>query len=208
MNAIRVIVVEDHPLFRQAIVQEFEKSADFRVMSALEHGKGLMEAIRRLDCELIVLDLGMGSGGFDPVSTVLNLKTAFPDKKVLVVSAFSDGAYTRGVIDAGVDGYIVKDDALSLKLVQTARRIVQGEKVFSEEISEYIHSTAFDDFLLSRREASILSLAAEGKTNREIADAFSLSEKTIRNHFTRIFRKLRVRNRVEAVNKGRDRSLF
>ncbi len=208
MNSIRVIIVEDHHLFRRAIVQAFENSPDFEVVTELEHGGALLETARGLDFDLVVLDLGMRSGAFDPVSAVVNFKAAFPRKKVLVVSAFTDGAYTRGVVDAGIDGYIVKDDRLSLKLVQTARRVLAGEKVFSEEISDYIHSTSFDQNQLSKQEASVLGLAASGKTNREIAASLSLSERTVRNHFTRILRKLGARNRVEAINKGRDRNLI
>ena len=208
MKSIRVIVVEDHHLFRRAIVQAFETSPDFEVVTELEHGGSLLEAARGLEFDLVVLDLGMRSGAFDPVSTVVNFKSAFPKKKVLVVSAFTDGAYARGVVEAGIDGYIVKDDRLSLKLVQSARRVIKGEKVFSEAISDYIHSASFDQNQLSRQEASILGLAASGRTNREIAASLSLSEKTVRNHFTSILRKLGARNRVEAINKGRDLDLI
>jgi len=203
MNTIRVIVVEDHHLFRRAIVQAFDDSPDFQIVTELEHGGLLLETARSVQFDLVVLDLGMRSGAFDPVSTVVHFKTAFPHKKVLVVSAFTEGAYTRGVIDAGIDGYIIKDDRLSLKLVQAARRVIQGERVFSDEISDYIHSASFSQDLLTQQEVSILSLAANGKTNMEIASSLSLSEKTVRNHFTHILRKLGTRNRVEAINKGR-----
>jgi len=206
VSKIRIAVVEDHPLMLQAVRQQLEVQPDFTLVLMLAHGSELLPAMRQKPVDIVILDLGMDTGLFDPVSTVQQLRMRYPGVVILVLSSLVFGEKTLGVLEAGVHGYLTKSDLVSMDLAKVLRRLLSGDRVFSHAIDDLrlsmldVRSPA--RALFCREERQMLHLAAQGHTNKEIAFMLGYSEKTVRNRFTPIFRKLGAANRVDAIRKA------
>ncbi len=211
MDRIRIGIVEDHHLTRSALVSQLSGEDDLRLVFVLEHGASLPAALRRAPADVLLLDLGMEGGAFDPVSMMERLRGIYPSLRVIVVSSLSFGETALGVLQSGVSGYLVKDDMMTLDLPQVVRRVFAGQPYFSPRIDDLralLTEKRRDGPLFSREERRMLALAARGHTNRQIGYLLGYSEKTVRNRFTPIFRKLGAANRVEAILKARDLGLL
>lgn len=205
MERIRIAIVEDHPLIRRAVLDQLGAHPDLNVVLELDHGGRLLPALRGADVDVVLLDLGMDRGVFDPVTTVQRLKRMHPGVRVVVMSSASHGAKALGVLRAGVAGYVLKSDLNTLDLAAVIRRVGLGGRYFSPEIEELLavaEETGPDGAVLDRDELDLIRLAALGHTNKEIARLLGYSEKTVRNRLTPIFRKLGASNRVEAIRKA------
>lgn len=208
---IRIAIVEDHPLIMQAVRQQLRETPDFSVVLELSHGSRLLPAIRRQAVDLVLMDLGMDIGVFDPVTVVRRLRELYPDVKILVMSSFSYGEAVLGVLRVGVHGYLNKNDLLSLDLGRVIRRVLSGEPVYSPAIEGLLASmqdVSPHEEMLEVEERELLSLAAQGRTNREIGLLLGYSEKTVRNRLTPIFRKLGASNRVDAIRRAKSLGLL
>ena len=202
---IRIAIVEDHPLVMQAVTHQLKEIPDFSVVLELSHGSRLIAALRRRPVDLVLMDLGMDVGVFDPVTTLRQLREIFPEVRVLVMSSFAYGEAVMGVLRVGVHGYVNKNDLLSLDLSRVIRRVLSGERVYSPAIQEMLaikEESVSDGDLLEPEEREMLNLAARGHTNRQIGFLMGYSEKTVRNRFTPIFRKLGAANRVDAIRRA------
>ncbi len=185
---LRVIVVDDHPLIRVHIVTALTHAADISVVLALDHSTKLIPALRKFPCEIVVLDLFM-PGAFDPLNLLREIRHYFPALKILVVSALEAGAYVQEVLAMGVHGYLLKTDDLTLDLPTALRAIMAGELVYSPEIQPVMQPK---HQVCETQELAILRLMAVGYENDAIATALGLSDKTIRNLLTSLYRKLDV----------------
>ncbi len=202
---IRVAIVEDHPLVLQAVRQQLRGQRDISVVLELSHGSRLLGALRRQAVDVVLMDLGMDVGVFDPVSTVRRLRKLFPDVRVIVMSSHTYGETALGVLRSGVHAYVTKNDLLSLDMAEVIRRALSGERVYSPAIIELqavLMEADPDGSMLDGEEREMLNLAAQGHTNRQIGYLLGYSEKTVRNRFTPIFRKLGAVNRVDAIRKA------
>ena len=211
MDTIRVIIVEDHPLIRQAVLDQLQAEPDVIVVLELDHGGRLLPALRGAVVDVVLLDLGMDRGVFDPVTTVQRLKSQRPSVRVIVMSSASHGAKALGVLQAGVEGYILKSDLNTLDLASVIRRVRSGGRYYSPEIEELLAvalETGEEGPVLDREELDLIRLAAQGHTNRQIGHLLGYSEKTVRNRLTPVYRKLGAANRVEAIRKAEALGLF
>jgi DNA-binding NarL/FixJ family response regulator len=205
LETIRIAIVEDHPLIRQAVLEQLQAEPDIAVVLELAHGGRLLPNLRGSDVHIVLLDLGMDRGVFDPVTTVQRLGRQHPGVRVIVMSSASHGAKAMGVLRAGIAGYVLKSDLSTLDLAAIIRRVRSGGRYFSPDIEELLavaEETGQDGPVLDREEIDLVRLAALGHTNREIGHLLGYSEKTVRNRFTPIFRKLGASNRVEAIRKA------
>jgi DNA-binding NarL/FixJ family response regulator len=138
---------------------------------------------------------------FDPIATVRRICADYPELKVLIISAYDDAVYVRGLLAAGAHGYHLKDQPLS-DLALAVRRVLDGERWISGPLVDKLvnpQPAGTTGPCFSVRQRDILELLQQGLTNQEIADALNLSAKTIENHLTRLYRRLGVRNRLEAI---------
>src|SRR3990172_3883538 len=200
MGKIRVAIVEDHPVLRQAIRQQLEQQPDFSVVLELSHGAALPEALQRSPVDLVLLDLGMDVGVFDPATTVRRLRAKHTQMRLIVVSSYAYGETVLGVLSAGVHGYVLKTDLTTLDLPGVIRQVMAGGQYFSpaiEDLQSVLAEIRPGGGLLDREECDLLNLAAQGHTNRQIGHLLGYSEKTVRNRFTPIYRKLGASNRVD-----------
>jgi DNA-binding NarL/FixJ family response regulator len=206
-NTVRVALVDDHAVIRQALRMVLEHQPDIEVVADLENGRDAVGAVARLRPDVVVMDLVMpGLNGFDATRQV---RKASPLTKVVMLSGFVDEDQLLEALRAGASGYLVKKSDLN-ELIDAIRAVTQGKTYFSEAIREGFNLAEMEDAarrgdgrsiadILTQREREVLQLTAEGHTNQEIADTLSISVKTVEAHKAHIMNKLHVKNRTELI---------
>lgn len=209
---IRIVIADDHPLFREGVLHSLASEADLAVVGEAQTGEDALRLAIDLVPDVVLLDVGMpGWGG---IATTEKLSQACPATKVVMLTVFDDDDTLLAAFKAGARGYVLKG-LPARDLAQIVRRVAAGEVYVSPSLAagllrEMTGKRPQDPLSeLSEREREILGLVAEGLTNREIGERVHLAEKTIKHHMTNILGKLRVRSRVEAAllasrQKGRE----
>lgn len=199
---IEVLVVDDHPLFRQGVVHALERDTGFRVVGEADSGEQALDMARSRLPHVVLLDISMpGWGG---IVTAQKLSTACPATAIVMLTAAEDKDKLLAALKAGARAYVLKGVAVG-ELCAVLRGVVAGEayvspSIASEMLIALTRSPAPDPLQeLTERERVILGLIAQALTNREIGQRVNLSEKTVKHHVTNILQKLQVRGRVEAA---------
>jgi DNA-binding NarL/FixJ family response regulator len=211
---IRIIAVDDHPLILKALENLISEHDDIQLVATANHGSKLIGLVRDHQPDIAIVDLGMSTGHFDPISTIKNLKEQFPKVKVLVLTSYDDGLWVRELVDVGASGYMLKSDDFSLGIVQAIRALYEGGKFFSPQIAEKLIDNDEVQIKLTQREKSVLLMLSDGKSTETIANSLGVSEKRIRNLLVTICDKLEIeRNsgislRIAAINKARKLGLL
>ncbi len=207
---MRVIVVDDHPIFRTYFVEALTQAPDITVVQALDHSGQLLATLRKYHCDAVVLDLLM-PGAFDPLALIRDLRRLYPALKILVVSGLEGGPYVQAVMGLGVHGYLIKADEATLDLPSALRRIMAGERVLSPDLDAWMGVQVEE---ISPQDLTLLRVLAHGYENDQIATALNLSEKTVRNMVSQLYRKLNIpdtpglNKRVVAVIRARTLGLL
>ena len=123
---IRVIAIEDHPLMLKIVVDELDAMPDIKVVGTADHGSKLMALVREKSPDVVVLDIGMSTGVFDPISAVRNVLQTFPQVHFLILTGNDNRTYIQELVAAGALGYILKSDDISLSLPLTVRAVSNG----------------------------------------------------------------------------------
>ncbi len=211
--SIRVIVIEDHPLMRKAVINELSPNADIRVVGSSGRGSELMSLVRDTSPDVVILDLGMAEDTFEPISAVKTLFQNFPDVRLIILTGYNDRLYIRLLTKAGALGYILKNDDFSMNLPQAVRAVYRREQFFSPGVLKQLFADDATDSLLPQ-ELAVLRLVAEGLSNESIGERLNLSEKRVRNILTQVYAKLDIHEsqgvnaRVAIVNKAKDLGLL
>lgn len=207
---IRVLLADDHPLMRAGIRTSLNAEEDLLLVGEASDGNTAQSLCGELKPDVVLLDLNMP--GPPAMQTVAYLHTYHPQIKVLMLTAYDDDAYVRGLISAGVAGYVLKDEAP--EMVAHAVRVVMGGKTwFSQAIVEKLvrwqaaESTLKAEFALSERERDMLQMIAQGWDNAHIAETLHLAEQTVRNRISRIYAKAGVSSRPELMIWVREQGL-
>ena len=202
MSPIRVLLADDHTVVRAGLRHALEVLPDLETVGEVGNGRELMEALARLNPDLLVLDASMPD--FEPISAVQQIKTERPNLKILIVSAYNEETYVVGLLKAGVDGYHMKDQPLA-DLQLAVQRILSGDRWISGVLIDRLtsrrplHASATVPWL-TRRQRELLRLLSQGIDNRNIALTLNLSIKTVENHLTALYRVLGVDSRMKALN--------
>ena len=203
-QSARIIVADDHPLFREALQQALGPRMPGVSFIEAESFDSLQAAVREYeDADLVLLDLEMpGAHGF---SVLVWLRTQYPALPVVVVSATSDAVMMRRAVDLGASGFIPKSSPVET-ISEAIAAVLEGEIWLPESALALDDSTLSEYDELARRVASltpqqfrVLDMLAEGLLNKQIAAELQVSEATIKAHVTAIFRKLGVRSRTQAA---------
>jgi DNA-binding NarL/FixJ family response regulator len=200
---MKILHADDHPMFREGL-RFFLKLLDTDV--AVVEASNLQAAMDKLALEwpvdLMLLDLEMP--GVSGVEGFLALRRRFPALKIVIVSGVSDTRIIRTLIDAGARGYIPKMVS-SEQLMAALRRVLNGEVYLPEAlfIPAAQATGAGEEGNLTGRQLQLLPLLADGLANKQIADALGVTEGTVKQHLKELFRRLRARNRTQAVNEAR-----
>jgi len=217
MNRIKILLVDDQPLFREGLRTLLSVHLDFEVVGEAGNGEEAIKLARSLLPLVVLMDLQMPV--LDGVAATRRLHEEQPDCRVIVLTTFDDDEMVFDGLRAGAVGYLLKD-APSEKLAEAIRVAARGEtflqpsvaaKVVAEfaRLSRKTVATANPVIEpLSEREIEVLRLIAQGASNREIAGTLFLAEGTIKNHVTNILGKLEARDRTQAALKARDSGLI
>jgi DNA-binding NarL/FixJ family response regulator len=196
---IRVLIIDDHPIVHDGVASALQRTGDIRlVAAAVTLEDGLRELGRRPD--VVLLDLRLQDA--DGVSALSTLLAARPGLRVIVFSAYDLDDYVFGAIRAGAKGYVLKGTP-STDLVTAIRKVHEGEPYVSPALSarlvEQMQPGGRGPRTLTARELMVLRLMASGLSNRDIASALSISERTVKFHVTAILNRLGADNRTQAV---------
>jgi DNA-binding NarL/FixJ family response regulator len=208
-DTVRVLIAEDHPLFREGMRGRLDRVADVAVVGEAASGDEAVELAHKLEPDVILMDIKMP--GLNGIEATREIQQASPQIGVLVLTMFEDDDSVFAAMRAGAKGYLLKDSG-GEGVVHAIRAVASGEAVFGPGVAERIMGffsapraaprRTFPE--LTEREEEILSLVAQGKSNREIARQLFVSLKTVRNHVSNILLKLQVADRAQAVIRARD----
>lgn len=199
---IRVLVIDDHPLFRQGVVHSLSKAADISVVGEGSSGEEALALAGELMPDIVLLDMSMP--GWDGLVTTQKVTMVCPATGIIILTVSEDRDRLLGAFKAGARAYVLKGVA-GQELVQVVRAVAGGEVYVSPSLAAEIlvslnrHPAPDPLQELTARELEILGLIGAGLTNRAIGDRLQLSEKTIKHYVTNILQKLQVRSRVEAA---------
>lgn len=200
---ISVLIVDDHAVVRVGLRALLELHGNFRVIGEAACGEEALRLAREEIPDVIVLDIRMP--GMNGIEACQEIKSVAPEAKVIMLTSYADDEAVYASILAGASGYVLKqiDNA---KLIDAIERVAQGESLLDPLVTgkvlsrmKLIATEQRNEAKLSDTEKKILLLIAEGKTNREIAEAIFLAEKTVRNYISKIFDKLNLTNRAAAA---------
>ena len=192
---IRVAAIDDHPLMLQLIEETISRQPDLELAGSASHGRELLPLARKTRPDVVILDLLMAEGAFDPLQAVQDLRQEFPKIRVLVLTGEYDPASMRSLLQAGVQGYVLKSDPLSLKLPEGIRKVFQGKHFVSDEVLEAVLSSPLQapDFFLPS-EMAILRLLDQGLNNAGISEVLKISEGRVRNALSGMYDKAGIQN--------------
>ena len=203
-NKIRVLLADDHPLVRTGLRTTLSSEVDIDLAAEATDGNETQSLCRKLQPDVLLLDLNMP--GPSPYETIAYLREHCPATKALILTAYDDDAYVRGLAAAGVMGYVLKDEAPET-VIQAIRAVMQGRMWFSQPVVEKLACQKMEDSLLTEREQQILRLIARGLDNVQIAVELGLAKQTVRNYVSRIYACLELNSRTETIVWARERGL-
>jgi DNA-binding NarL/FixJ family response regulator len=199
-ETIRLVVADDHPMFRAGVVASLDAAPDLEVVAQATDAASAVELARELLPDVVLMDIAMPGGG---ISAARDISTACPATRVVMLTVSEDEDDLLAAMKAGASGYVLKG-AGATELIGVIRAIHAGQVYVAPALAWGLlremskpRTSPFDE--LTTREREVLELVASGLGNQEIADRLGLSEKTIKHHMTNILGKLRVRSRVEAA---------
>nr|HET6902357.1 response regulator transcription factor [Ktedonobacteraceae bacterium] len=210
MNPLRILIADDHPLFRHGLVALVRAVPDFEVVGEATNGEEVITMAASLQPDVILMDIQMpGVNGIEATRIILHTS---PNILILVITMFEDDASVFTAMRAGARGYVLKD-AQKDDMIRAIRAVGRREAIFSPSIAtrllDFFNAPrpvappqAFPE--LTEREREILDLIAQGQSNNEIATHLVLSPNTVRNYVSNIFSKLQVADRAHAIIRARE----
>lgn len=204
MDPYRIVLVDDHVLFREGIKSLIGSNRDFLIVGEAGDGRDLSDLLRQVPADMVIMDLSMP--GLQGGEATREAKEIVPDLKVLILTMHNSKEYLFHAMSAGADGYLLKEDAHD-DLFTAIRTLQQGKIYISPLMSEHVQAMFLDRIRgeeriseeLSQREVEVLRLVAEGKSSREIAGQLFISVMTVQNHRANIKKKLKLSRNVDLV---------
>lgn len=200
MKECRIILADDHSLFREGIKCVIGKYPEWKVVGEARNGLELLELLKKSRCDLVVLDIAMPE--MDGLTALRKISTSFPQIKVLVLSMLNDYTHFEKAKNLGAAGYLSKDDAGD-ELARAIEKILNGKMYISPSVNDLLvkrqlinidNSTEHSIEILTRREKQILTMIASGMKNKEIAADLKISIHTVENHRAHLSEKLGSKN--------------
>ena len=203
-SLIRVLAVDDHPVFRQGIAGLIDGQLDLRLVGEASNGREAIQQFRALRPDVTLMDLQMPEmNGIDAISAI---RGEFPEARIIVLTTYAGDVQALRAMKAGARGYLLKN-LLYKELLDTIRAVHSGKKTLSPEISYQLAEHATDE-ALSPAEISVLRLIAAGNGNKQIAHQLSVTEETVKGRVKNILSKLGANDRTHAVLIGLKRGII
>lgn len=210
MNEIKIIIADDHELFRKGLAELLRKHDDIKIVKSVADGVEFMELVNsQFEADIVLLDITMPN--MDGFQVLKELNSSASYIKPIVISMHNDGNYIAKCAKMGAYGYLLKntDEA---ELILAIRTVSNGKKYFSAEISEkminFMATQSISENVLSNKETEVLGLIAKGFTTKEIAAKLFVSSRTIETHRANILKKLEVKNTAELIKKAAKMNLI
>ena len=212
MEAVKILIVDDHTVVRDGLSAILGRQEDFIVVGEAANGLEAVERAKDLQPDVILMDLRMPELG--GVEAMGRIREENLDVKFIVLTTFDNDEHIFHAIEAGAKGYLLKD-ASREELFQAVRAVQRGESLIQPGVAAKVlerfaqlsrQATGAD--LLSERELEVLRLMAKGAANKEIAASLSISESTVKTHVANIFQKLEVNDRTGAVTQAIQRGII
>lgn len=213
MAKLRILIGDDHTLFRQGLRKILEERSDWEVVAEAADGRQAIQQALDVRPDVVVLDIGMPL--LNGIEAARQMFRRLPDLRILILSMHSEEAYVVQALQAGAHGYMLKDSA-AVELIRAISALTAGKSFFSPAVAQVM----LDDYVrrlaeqgitdryvtLSEREREVLQLVAEGRSSKEIAELLAIAPSTVETHRAHIFQKLDLHNTAElvlyAVRKG------
>ncbi|XVV08567.1 response regulator [Actinoplanes sp. CA-131856] len=196
MTDIRVLIVDDHPAVRRGLRTFLELAGDLEVVGEAADGPTALDLIAETGPEVVLLDMVLP--GMDGVEVLRELRRRDLPARVLVVTSFTDRARLVPAVRAGARGYLSKDVDPNA-LVAAVRSVAAGHLLLEPDVAAGLLGAPAEEPALTARERDVLALLAEGRSNREIARALVVAEKTVKTHVSSILLKLGLADRTQAA---------
>ena len=206
MAQIRLLLVDDHTLFREGTRMLLETQREYRVVAEASTGAEAIEQVRLHRPDVIAMDIAMD--GMSGIEATAAIKREFPEAKIIAVTMHGEDEIFYEALRAGVSGYVLKE-AASEELVKAVRVVARGGYYITPELTKRLvgrflrmspsSEGGYDYAELTERELEVLKMIGDGMTNREIAEELNLTVRTVQTHRTHIMQKLDLRNRAELM---------
>jgi DNA-binding NarL/FixJ family response regulator len=198
---IRIVLVDDHTLFRNGLKNLLNGIQGFRVVGEAENGKKFLELLNENKPDIVLLDIAMPV--MDGVEAATKALELYDDLSIITLSMFADEAYYKQMVEAGVRGFILKDAGIA-EVESAIRTVYQGKTFFSQELLQALLSGLYQDagvekYDLSEREIEVIQEVCMGKSNLEIADDLCISKRTVEKHRANIMEKTHCKNTASLV---------
>jgi len=201
---IRILTVDDHPLFREGIAALVASQPDMKVVGEASNGLEALEKFREHRPDITLMDLVMPE--MKGVDAIIAIRAEFPEARIIVLTTYTGDVQVLHALRAGARGYLLKG-LLRKELLETVRAVHAGRKCISPEVAAQLVDHAGEEEL-SAREIEVLRLIASGNANKEIADQLSITEETVKGHVKNILAKLSANDRTHAVTIGLKRGII
>lgn len=196
---IRTLLADDHPVVRLGLRQALQGASNIMVVAETERGDTVSALVERHEPHVVLLNIRMA--GLNGIEVIQRMRTPGRQVKFLILTSRDDDEAIKGALRAGADGYLLKTSSLE-QIIQAIRDVAAGLPAFSPEIARkwanFSDRSPTPD-VLSARELEVLNLAGKGYTNKAIALQLKISNRTVQTHLTRVYHKLDVASRTEAV---------
>ena len=212
MEAIKILIADDHPVVREGLNAMLSREVDFKVVGEAKDGKEAVAKVQEVKPDVVLMDLRMPE--MDGVEAMRQIRSTDTDVKFIILTTYSDDDYIFSGIEAGARAYLLKD-APRDELFKAIRAVHKGESL----IQPVVASKLLDRFSqlsrrtpsgeeLSERELEVLCLMAKGAANKEIGAELKIAQSTVKTHITNIFQKMGVNDRTEAVTQAIKKGLI
>lgn len=205
MSAIAIVLVDDHRVVARSLRAYLESFPDLNVVGVAASGEELLARIAEWKPRVVLQDLLL-PGGIDGVETIRRVAAAFPAVRMIALTASTDEARMMGALRAGAAGYVRKDAEPEV-LLAAVRAVARGRTYIDPAVSRNLLHAAAAQEELTPREIAVLRQLAQGRSNKEIADALAIGDETVKTHLGNLFAKLQAENRAQAIVQGLKRGI-
>lgn len=208
MKKIKIIVVDDHQLFRNGLESLLRGNIDFEVLPGTDNKRDLLKALKENEIDLVLLDISLANDS--GLSILDELQAQHPDLKCIMLTMHEEIRYVKESLRKGAAGYLLKETG-EKELHEAIYSVYQGKKHFKNKISDLLiedMSSKTTTKILTDREIDIVRMVADGKITKEIADDLHISVRTVETHRSKIMKKLGAANASEMIKAALDKKLI